>query len=98
MHSALYLSLAAAASVQAVLYPGQSNLNHTCIVPTMPQAAGVLSCSPLANASRVDSCCVETYGGLLLATQFWDTYTGLESSGQLLPEDTWTLHGMTFLT
>ena len=42
----------------------------------------------------VDSCCTETYGGLLLATQFWDTYTGLESQGQLLPENQWTLHGL----
>lgn len=30
----------------------------------------------------------------MLSTQFWDTYTGLESKGQLLPKDSWTLHGL----
>lgn len=44
--------------------------------------------------SLVDSCCVETFGGLLLATQFWDVYTGYESQGQILPKDSWTLHGL----
>ena len=28
------------------------------------------------------------------STQFWDTYTGLESSGQVLPKNSWTLHGL----
>jgi ribonuclease T2 len=37
---------------------------------------------------------VETYGGLVLSTQFWSTYTGLESKGQLLPANSWTLHGL----
>ena len=72
----------------ASLY-GESNLNHTCVIkPT------VLSCSADAVPGSVDTCCTETYGGLLLSTQFWSTYTGLESEGQLLPADTWTLHGL----
>lgn len=54
----------------------------------------VLSCSANANPAKVDSCCAETFGGLLLSTQYWDTYTGLESQGQLLPPNQWTLHGM----
>ena len=54
----------------------------------------VLSCSADANPADVDTCCVETFGGLVLATQFWDTYTGLEAEGQLFPADTWTLHGL----
>lgn len=29
-----------------------------------------------------------------LSTQFWDTYTGFESEGQLLPKNSWTLHGL----
>lgn len=29
-----------------------------------------------------------------MATQLWDTYTGLESQGQVLPKDSWTLHGL----
>ncbi|KAJ2982327.1 hypothetical protein NUW58_g6467 [Xylaria curta] len=31
---------------------------------------------------------------LMLQTQFWNTYTGLESKGQLLPKDQWTIHGL----
>jgi ribonuclease T2 len=75
-------------SALASLY-GESNLNHTCILQP-----SVLSCSADAVPSKVDTCCTETYGGLFLSTQFWDTYTGLESEGQLLPAETWTLHGL----
>lgn len=39
-------------------------------------------------------CCAETFGGLILQTQFWSTYTGLESQGQKLPRDKWTIHGL----
>lgn len=72
----------------AQLYPGQSNLNHTCQLQTP-----LLSC-PSSDPSKVDSCCVETFGGLLLTTEFWNTYTGGEKQGQFLPTDTWTLHGL----
>ena len=78
--------LAGAANAQ--LYPGQSKLNHTCQLQNP-----LLSC-PSQNATDVDSCCVETFGGLVLSTQFWSTYTGLESQSQLLPKDTWSLHGL----
>jgi len=54
----------------------------------------VLSCSPGADPSKVDTCCTETYGGLVLLTQFWSTWTGLEAKGQKLPPNTWTLHGL----
>lgn len=37
---------------------------------------------------------METFGGLLLSTQFWSTYTGLEAKGQYLPSESWTLHGL----
>ncbi|KAI0404418.1 ribonuclease T2 family protein [Xylaria palmicola] len=71
------------------LYPGLSTANHTCsLVPP------VLSCSSGAEPGLVDTCCVETYGGLVLQTQFWNTYTGLEHKGQLLPKDSWTIHGL----
>ena len=78
-------------AAQAQIYPGQSTSNHTCQLQKP-----LLSCPP-QDHTQVDSCCVETYGGLLVATQFWDTITGLESQGQLLPTDTWTLHGKVFL-
>ncbi|KAL2133093.1 hypothetical protein VTI74DRAFT_2924 [Chaetomium olivicolor] len=53
-----------------------------------------LSCSTAAQSGLVNSCCVETFGGLVVSTQFWDTYTGLESEGQLLPKNSFTLHGL----
>lgn len=41
-----------------------------------------------------NACCSPTPGGLVLQTQFWDTYTGLEKYGQLLPKNSWTIHGL----
>ncbi|KAF3068800.1 hypothetical protein CFAM422_007818 [Trichoderma lentiforme] len=81
--------LASAQLAAAGLYPNMTPDNHTCIL-TDP----VLSCSEGAVADKVDSCCTETFGGLVLQTQFWDTNTGLEGIGQLLPPYTWTIHGL----
>ena len=41
-----------------------------------------------------NTCCSPTPGGLVLQTQFWSTYTGLEKKGQLLPKESWTIHGL----
>ncbi|KHN98164.1 Acyl-CoA N-acyltransferase [Metarhizium album ARSEF 1941] len=41
-----------------------------------------------------DSCCVETYGGLPVATQPRSTLTGLEDRGQIYPRDEWSIHGL----
>ncbi|KAI6896979.1 hypothetical protein D0867_14509 [Hortaea werneckii] len=82
------LASALAATTSASLY-GQSELNHTCVL-----VPDYLSCSSKADSTTVDSCCVETFGGLFLQTQFWDVYTGLESEGQLLPTHSWTIHGL----
>ena len=49
-----------------------------------------LSCS----ANVTDSCCTDAFAGLVLSTQFWNTYTGLESQGQVLQKNTWALHGL----
>ena len=38
-----------------------------------------------------DSCCVNTPGGMLLQTQFWDTDP---STG---PSDSWTIHGLWYV-
>jgi ribonuclease T2 len=98
---ALLLSAPAVAS----LY-GESNVNHTCVLSEYSQlmvgglqanqALGkpILSCSAKANPLEVDTCCTETFGGLLLQTQIWSTYTGLESVGQVLPKNSWTVHGL----
>jgi ribonuclease T2 len=60
----------------------------------LSQETPYLSCSAQAYPNVTDSCCTETFGGLVLSTQFWDTYTGLEFAGQVLPLNTWTLHGL----
>ncbi|OIW27128.1 ribonuclease T2 [Coniochaeta ligniaria NRRL 30616] len=73
----------------AGLYANISPLNHTCALQSP-----VLSCTDLANESKSDSCCTETFGGLVLATQLWQTYTGHESAKQVNPKDTWTIHGL----
>jgi hypothetical protein len=84
---------------------GESSLNHTCQLRLLhpplqvpcshrPLETPYLSCSKEAFPNKTDSCCTETFGGLVLSTQFWDTYTGLESQGQVLPKNTWTLHGL----
>nr|BAK40275.1 ribonuclease T2 [Agrocybe cylindracea]BAK40276.1 ribonuclease T2 [Agrocybe cylindracea] len=41
-----------------------------------------------------NTCCSPTPGGLVLQTQFWDTYTGFEKQGQKLPKNSWTIHGL----
>ncbi|KAG1774071.1 ribonuclease T2 [Suillus placidus] len=41
-----------------------------------------------------DSCCNVVQGGLVLQAQYWDTYTGFESHGQLLPKGSWSIHGL----
>ncbi|KAF2442214.1 ribonuclease T2 [Karstenula rhodostoma CBS 690.94] len=88
MRSTFAAAAVLASTASAQLYPDQSPYNHTCELQNP-----LLSCPP-QDPSLVDSCCVETFGGLVLSTQFWSTYTGAESAGQLLPQDTWTLHGL----
>lgn len=88
MHTFILGAALLASTASAQLYPTQSKLNHTCQLQSP-----LLSCPP-SDPSKVDSCCVETFGGLVLSTQFWNTYTGGEAQGQLLPTDTWTLHGL----
>mgnify|MGYP002477675686 CR=1 FL=1 len=90
MKTATIVTAASAGAASAQLYPGQSKDNHSCVL-----VPDYRSCSPEANPLTVDSCCVETYGGLLLSTQFWDVYTGYESEGQLLPENNWTIVAFT---
>jgi ribonuclease T2 len=40
------------------------------------------SCSPSLNT------CPDRHG------RFWDTYTGFEKQGQILPKNSWTIHGL----
>ncbi len=88
------LSLAVAGAATANCVPGGGNHPGGPSPDQCRHAKAELSCSAAAQPGLVDSCCVETFGGLVLSTQFWDTYTGLESHGQLLPKNAWTLHGL----
>ena len=60
-----------ASLTSASLY-GESNLNHTCAIENP-----LYSCSAGAVAGEVDTCCTETFGGLVLSTQYWDTVSDL---------------------
>ncbi|GAB0132726.1 hypothetical protein EsDP_00001154 [Epichloe bromicola] len=87
----LVVGMAASAEIaSAGLYPGITPDNHTCAL-----VEPVLSCSCKARPEKVkDTCCTETYGGLLVATQLWSTFTGLESKGQMYAKDSWSIHGL----
>ncbi|KAF8078845.1 ribonuclease T2 [Lyophyllum atratum] len=52
----------------------------------------VFSCEN--STPNQNTCCSPTPGGLVLATQFWSTYTGLEKKKQKLPKGSWTIHGL----
>lgn len=52
----------------------------------------IFSCENTAPIKN--TCCSPTPGGLVLATQFWSTYTGLEKKNQKLPKGSWTIHGL----
>ncbi|KAF9809055.1 hypothetical protein IEO21_07592 [Rhodonia placenta] len=65
---------------------------------TFPNLTACASQPPVYSCENTtaitDSCCTPTPGGQVLQTQFWSTYTGLEDQGQLLPKDSWTIHGL----
>ncbi|KAK2606073.1 hypothetical protein QQS21_003468 [Conoideocrella luteorostrata] len=108
MHRAgLVLVVAALTGMAAAgLYPGITPDNHTCAIVfvlaltnvslrSYQTVEPVLSCSCKAKPEKVkDTCCTETFGGLLVATQLWSTFTGLESKGQIYAKDSWSIHGL----
>ena len=89
----------AAGLLASVFFAVQANAFGWLDVPnTYPNISACVS-QPLTysceNTTAIaDTCCSPTPGGLVLQTQFWDTYTGLELEGQLLPKDSWTIHGL----
>ncbi|KAI5480738.1 ribonuclease T2 [Pseudohyphozyma bogoriensis] len=90
------LLLPTLASAAAVTIDPRWTLN-----PVPSTVSSLSACSSLTptysceNTTKVlNTCCTPSPGGLTLIAQFWDTYTGLESSGQFLPEDSWTIHGL----
>lgn len=61
---------------------------------TSPTRAAQRHMGMLLRDSKLQQSLFNSSSGLVLSTQFWSTYTGLESQGQLLPANTWTLHGL----
>lgn len=61
-------------SATAQLYPISSE-NHTCAIQPAYK-----SCSPKAVPENVDTCCVETFGGLVLQTQVSAEYQMLNTN------------------
>jgi len=84
MRSSPLLAAAFVAAPAAASLYKESSLNHTCAIQP-----SFRSCSAYAYPNKTDSCCTETYGGLLLQTQFWDVWADKD-----LPANTWTLHGL----
>ncbi|KAF9566095.1 ribonuclease T2 [Agrocybe pediades] len=78
---------------------GRAGLSGLLSIPdTFPDLKGCLtgpSFFSCENTTAIkNSCCSPTPGGLVLQTQFWDTYTGFEKKGQKLPKGSWTIHGL----
>ncbi|KAF8922066.1 ribonuclease T2 [Mucidula mucida] len=72
---------------------GISQLPST--VPSILSCAKQTPTYSCENTTVIENtCCSPTPGGLVLQTQFWSTYTGLEKKGQKLPAGSWTIHGL----
>ncbi|KII94133.1 hypothetical protein PLICRDRAFT_36364 [Plicaturopsis crispa FD-325 SS-3] len=87
---ALLALLLAAVSVSA--YQPQLQLSLAPNLTACAAAPAEYSCE---NTTAIaNTCCSPTPGGLVLQTQLWSTYTGLEKKGQRLPEGSWSIHGL----
>lgn len=72
--------------VHAQFYPTYPNI-ETCV--SLPVQYSCENTTVVTN-----SCCNVVQNGLVLQAQYWNTYTGLESHGQLLPKGSWSIHGL----
>ncbi|KAL9716516.1 hypothetical protein Ac2012v2_000964 [Leucoagaricus gongylophorus] len=97
MNSVFALLLSLATNALAYCDPG-SGEHDPMTLHTYPSITSCIhepaffSCE---NVTRIaNTCCSPTPGGLVLATQFWSTHTGLEAKGQKLPQGSWTIHGL----
>jgi hypothetical protein len=80
--------LYASATVRAAVYPASLELRQL-------QRHGVRQFFSCENKTAIQNTCYSpTPGSLVLQTQFWETYTGLEYDGQLLHKNSWTIHGL----
>lgn len=81
------VSLAVAGIPESRKFPDTFPAILSCA--SQPSVYSCENTTPITN-----TCCSPTPGGLVLATQFWSTYTGLEDKGQKLPKGAWTIHGL----
>lgn len=88
------ISLAALVSV----VHAKSHYLSTQNLPTYPNTEACIGLPVQYSCENTtvltNSCCNVVQGGLVLQTQYWNTYTGLESQGQLLPQGSWSIHGL----
>ncbi|PAV22516.1 ribonuclease T2 [Pyrrhoderma noxium] len=91
--SILLVSLLSASVTLAGASSFQVSLPST--IPNFAACSSEPSFYSCENTTEItNTCCSPTPGGLVLQTQFWSTYTGLEKKGQLLPKESWTIHGL----
>ena len=94
------LLLLALSAPLAAFAQNDSDLNlaqwyGSTIYPDFSRCSAQPSFYSCENTTAItDTCCSPYPGGLLLLVELWDTYTGMEAQGQLLPEGEWTLHGL----
>ncbi|KAL1676153.1 ribonuclease T2-like protein [Schizophyllum commune] len=82
-------------SVAVVSVASAQNTSLPDTYPDFSACSGTPSFFSCENTTAItNTCCSPTPGGLVLQTQFWSTYTGLEDEGQLLPKGSWTIHGL----
>jgi hypothetical protein len=85
-------------SLAVVVSVAQAGFSSPWILSTYPNLEACVGL-PLQYSCEnttvlTNSCCNVVQGGLVLQTQYWDTYTGLENLGQLLPTGSWGIHGL----
>lgn len=83
----------------ALLFIGVTVVHATFTLPALYPNLEACVYLPLQYSCEnatvfTNSCCNVVKGGLVLQTQYWDTYTGLEEYGQLLPQGSWTIHSL----
>ncbi|KAF8167680.1 ribonuclease T2-like protein [Crassisporium funariophilum] len=83
----------------ALRVAADSRIGQSSSVPnTFPDISACISEPRIFSCENTtaiqNTCCSPTPGGLVLQTQFWSTWTGLEKKGQKLPKGSWTIHGL----
>ncbi|ETW87059.1 Ribonuclease, T2 family [Heterobasidion irregulare TC 32-1] len=83
-------------AVSSACYASSSQFSF--VPNTFPNISACVNQPPTFSCENTttitNTCCSPTPGGLVLQTQFWNTYTGFERQGQLLPKNSWTIHGL----